>query len=116
MYQVITQVEDLAWNALDVAGVSIRILHKDEATGAMSVVTRMEAGATIPAHLHSKADETVYVLEGDFVENSVPYGPGAIFFGKAQTAHGPHSSAGGCLVLTHFSAELDFVSAPLGSA
>ena len=109
MYQVIAQVEDLAWNALDVAGVSMRILHQDETSGALSVVTRMEAGATIPAHLHSKADETVYVLEGDFVEDGVSYGQGAIFFGKAQTAHGPHHSVNGCAVLTHFSAALDFV-------
>lgn len=49
-------------------------------------------GSTIPAHRHSLADETVYVLEGDFIEAGVGYGLGAFFAGKAGTPHGPHSS------------------------
>jgi hypothetical protein len=48
------------------------------------------------------------VLEGDFVEAGMTYGPGTFFAGKAGTTHGPHHSVGGCTVLTHFSAELDF--------
>ena len=111
MYQRIVPTNDLPWDALDVPGVSLKVLQKSEDTGAMSVITRMEAGATIPAHSHSKADETVYVLEGDFVEDGVRYGPGTVFFGKAQTVHGPHQSVSGCSVLTHFSAELDFILA-----
>ncbi len=74
----------------------------------MAALTRIDAGATIPEHWHTKADETVFVLEGDFVEAGVPHGPGTFFSGKAGTTHGPHHSVGGCTVLTHFSAELDF--------
>ena len=77
----------------------------------MTVITRMEAGATIPAHSHTKADETVYVLEGNFIENGVIHGPGTVFYGKAQTIHGPHTTTQGCFVITHFTAELDFVLA-----
>ena len=80
MYQRIVPTNDLPWDALDVPGVSLKVLQKSEDTGAMSVITRMEAGATIPAHSHSKADETVYVLEGDFVEDGVRYGQGHGFF------------------------------------
>ncbi len=89
------------------------MLHRDEAAGTMAVLTRIEAGASIPAHWHSKADETVYVLDGDFVEAGTSYGPGSYFVGKARTPHGPHSSVHGCTVLTHFSAELDFQTGPL---
>ena len=88
-------------------GVSIRILHKGE-DGAMTVITRMRAGAAIPAHWHSKADETVFVLDGCFIEDGVAYGPGNYFVGAARTVHGPHSTNDGCTLLTHFSAELDF--------
>ena len=112
MYQKIVDASTLDEQPLEVDGVSIRILHRDE-TGALAVVTRMRPGATIPAHWHSKADETVYVLEGDFIEDGVTYGPGNYFVGAARTVHGPHSTRIGCILLTHFSAELDFNIDPL---
>jgi anti-sigma factor ChrR (cupin superfamily) len=108
MYQIIVRQAELDWSDLEIPGVSMKVLHKDEATGAMTVMTRMRAGATIPAHWHTKADEAVYVLEGDFVENGVSFGPGSYFAGKARTSHGPHSTVRGCVVLTRFSAEFDF--------
>lgn len=65
------------------------------------------------AHWHTKADETAFVLKGDFVEDAESYGPGSYFRGQAKTLHGPHSTVGGCTVLTHFSAELDFQTGPV---
>ncbi len=107
MYQKIVDGSTQDEQQLDIEGVSIRILHESE-TGALAVITKMRAGATIPAHWHSKADETVYVLEGDFIEDGITYGPGYYFVGAARTMHGPHSTKAGCTLLTHFSAELDF--------
>jgi quercetin dioxygenase-like cupin family protein len=109
MYQIITHTDNLDWTLLDIAGVSLKILHKNAETGAMSVITKMEAGTVIPAHSHTTADETVYVLEGEFIENGVAHPRGSVFFGKAGTQHGPHVTTRGCLLLTHFSKELDFV-------
>ncbi|HWB08699.1 MAG TPA: cupin domain-containing protein [Pirellulales bacterium] len=108
MYNVKIHESEVGWTPLEMAGVSMKVLHKDAATGAIAVLTRMDAGATIPAHFHTNADETVYVLAGDFVEDGVSHGPGSYFVGKAGVPHGPHKTAGGCTVLTHFSAELDF--------
>lgn len=108
MYGVTINEREVRWTPLDVPGVSMKVLHNDETSGAMAVLTRMDAGATIPAHFHTKADETVYVLAGDFVENGVSHGPGSYFVGRAGAPHGPHHTVGGCTVLTHFSAELDF--------
>jgi quercetin dioxygenase-like cupin family protein len=107
MYQRIVDASTIEEQPLDIDGVSIKVLHKSE-TGGMAVITRMRAGATIPAHWHGKADETVYVLAGDFIEGGVAYGPGSYFVGAARTVHGPHSTKSGCTLLTHFSAELDF--------
>ena len=107
MYQKIVDASTLDEQLLDMDGVSIRILHQSD-RGGLAVVTRMRAGATIPAHWHSKADETVYVLEGDFIEDGISYGSGNYFVGVARTVHGPHSTKAGCTLLTHFSAELDF--------
>ncbi len=108
MYQVKVREVDVEWTPLEIPGVRIKVLHKETTSGAMTVMTHMEAGAVIPAHWHSKADETVYVLDGDFVEDGVSYERGSYFQGKARTTHGPHSSIHGCTVLTHFSADLDF--------
>jgi quercetin dioxygenase-like cupin family protein len=109
MYHLKLHADEVAWSALDFPGVSLRVLHTNPATGAMSVLTRLAPGAVIPAHLHTHADETVYVLEGDFVEDGESHGPGSFFAGKAGVPHGPHSSVGGCVVMTAFSAALDFV-------
>jgi anti-sigma factor ChrR (cupin superfamily) len=109
MYHLKLNVNSVAWSPIDFPGVSLRVLHTDQDTGATTVLTRMAPGAVIPAHLHTKADETVYVLEGDFVEDGLSHGPGSFFAGRAGTPHGPHSTVGGCTVLTAFSATLDFV-------
>ena len=109
MYQVVRQLDAIASQPLDIAGVSIRILDGDPANGCSQIVTRMAPGAVIPRHWHSKADETVYVLDGDFVEEGVSYGPGTFFSGDAGTSHGPHSTVTGCLLFTSFSDALDFM-------
>jgi quercetin dioxygenase-like cupin family protein len=109
MYQTKTDTAAVAWSPLDFPGVSMKVLQQVESTGGMTVMTRIAAGSSIPAHRHTDADETVFVVEGDFVEDGISYGPGSIFVGKAGSPHGPHSSAGGCVLLTTFSATLDFV-------
>jgi anti-sigma factor ChrR (cupin superfamily) len=109
MYEQKTDAAALDWLPLDFSGVAMKILHHDSASRGMTVMTRIAASAVIPAHRHTKADETVFVVEGDFVEDGVSYGPWSFFFGRAGTDHGPHSSKRGCILLTTFSAELDFV-------
>jgi len=109
MYQLKRPADDANWTALDFPGITIKLLHTDAATGASTILTRLAPGATIPRHRHTNADETVYVIEGDFIEDAQSYGPGSFFAGSAGTDHGPHRSLGGCLVLTRFSAPLDFV-------
>jgi anti-sigma factor ChrR (cupin superfamily) len=111
MYQTKVRETELAWTAPGFPGVMMKVLHKDESTGVMAVLTRMEPGSVIPAHWHTKADETVYVLDGDFVEDGETFRTGSYFRGRARTIHGPHSTVEGCTVLTHFSAELDFYRA-----
>lgn len=101
----------MAWLPLDFPGVAMKTLRQDDPSGGMTVMTRMQPGAVIPAHSHTRADETVYVLEGDFVEDGVAYGPGSFFAGAAGTPHGPHGTTGGCVLLTTFSGPLDFVPA-----
>lgn len=111
MYQHQACVHDVVPRTLDFPGVSIRPLWSDPAVGAVTVVTEMRPGSVIPRHTHTHADETVYVLEGDFIEDGVAHGPGSYFVGAKGTPHGPHATKNGCSLLTHFSAALDFVEA-----
>lgn len=108
MYEIAKHAKDIPWSALDIEGVEIKVIHEDKTTGALTVLTRMNEGACIPKHFHSEADETVYVLEGEFIEIEKAYGPGSIFFGSATTSHGPHKTNSGCMLLTHFTSALDF--------
>jgi quercetin dioxygenase-like cupin family protein len=83
MYHLKLHADTVEWSRLDFPGVSLRVLHTGPDTGATTVFTRMAAGAVIPAHSHTMAGETVYVLEGDFVEDGQTHGPGSFFAGKA---------------------------------
>ena len=109
MFQIKLRPDDTPWTLLDYPGVAMRLLVNNPDTGASTVLTRLDPGAVIPAHWHSFADETVTVLEGDFVEDGAVYGVGSFFAGQAGTPHGPHSTLGGCVLLTTFSAAVDFV-------
>jgi quercetin dioxygenase-like cupin family protein len=108
MYQKVIEQKDVAVSALEIPGVTMQILHQNDSSGGMTVLTHMAPGSVIPEHWHTSADETVFVLSGDFIEQDRSYGPGSFFVGKAGTSHGPHKSSGGCTVLTTFSAPLDF--------
>ena len=108
MFQTIINVADIAQAELGFSGVTMKLLGGDGPTGGMYVQTTMMPGAVVPAHSHSAANEFVYVVLGDFIEAGKSYGAGTVFFGMAGTAHGPHTTANGCIVVTHYSAPLDF--------
>ena len=109
MYKLSVNTGSLDWTPLDFPGVSMKILRTDEATGGMTVLTKLDGGAAIPRHRHTQADETAFVVSGDLIEDGEEFGAGHFFSGPAGTSHGPHGSKNGCVFLTTFSAELDFV-------
>jgi quercetin dioxygenase-like cupin family protein len=108
MYSTIVDTTKLSWTALDFPGVFMRVIHEDKKSGGMTVMTRLEPGASIPAHIHTSANETVFVISGDFIEETAEHGPGSFFAAPAGIPHGPHGTRTGCVVLTTFSAPLDF--------
>jgi anti-sigma factor ChrR (cupin superfamily) len=108
MHQKVIEQKDIVVSTFEIPGVTIQILHEDDTSGGMTVLTHIAPGSVIPEHWHTAADETTFVLSGDFIEQARNYGPGSFFVGKARTSHGPHQSISGCTVLTTFSAPLDF--------
>lgn len=112
MYQIKLDTAALPWSQGAAPGVSMKLLQQVESTGGVTAMTRMAAGSSIPAHSHTHADQMVFVVEGDLVEEGVTYGPGSFLVAKAGTPHGPHDTAGGCVLLTWYSGPPDFV--PVG--
>ena len=112
MYETKTDTSALSWSPTGWPGVSMKMLQQVESTGGMCGMMRMEAGSSIPAHRHTHADQAVFVIEGDLVEEGVTYGPGSFLVAKAGTPHGPHGSSGGCVLLSTYFGKPDFV--PVG--
>ena len=109
MYTQSLNAADVERVELGFPGVTMQLLTGD-GTG-MFAMTTLVPGAKIPAHSHSAANEFVFVLLGDFVEDGKSYGAGQVFYGLAGSVHGPHSTVNGCVILTHYSAPIDFIPA-----
>jgi quercetin dioxygenase-like cupin family protein len=111
MYQVKLDANAIAWTPTNAVGLSMKILHHDESTGGVTSLTQLAPGSSLPAHRHTKSDQTVYVLEGDLIDDGVTYGPGTFFVAKANTPHGPHATKGGCVLLSIYTGPPDFAPA-----
>jgi quercetin dioxygenase-like cupin family protein len=82
------------------------LLHKNEATGAVAALRKFHAGVTVPAHIHPLANESVYVLSGEWEESGVVYSTGAFFFAPKGERHGPHVARTEVISLTVFDGPL----------
>jgi hypothetical protein len=66
----------------------------DDPPGSDAALIRYEPGAFTPRHLHM-GYEMVFVLSGDYIENDVSFGPGALIIRAPGTTH-EMRSRGGC--------------------
>lgn len=112
MFPCTLPAEDRNWQPGPYPGVELILLNKDETTGALTVLRKFKAGTRVPAHTHPQADESVYVLEGQWGEEDVFYGPGTFFFVPKGQKHGPHFAHEDVISLTIFSGPLTVVDAP----
>jgi anti-sigma factor ChrR (cupin superfamily) len=96
--EVIVRGSDGDWQATAIAGVSVRRLYVDRAADRVTMLVRMAAGCTYPAHRHGGVEEC-YVVEGDL------YGPGfEMKAGDYQrleggSVHGIQGTRAGCVAL-----------------
>ena len=95
-----------SWKPGPYAGVELMILHKNETTGGVTVLRKFHAGVTVPAHTHPLANESAYVLAGEWEESGVTYTSGAFFFAPKGVAHGPHVAKTEVISLTMFDGPL----------
>jgi quercetin dioxygenase-like cupin family protein len=109
MYDLTTDASSLDWSPTGWAGVTMKLLNRGDNGGGTTGLMRLDAGSVIPAHRHTTADQSVYILEGDLIDAGVTYGPGTLIVAKAGTPHGPHSTKGGCVLLSIYHGTPDFV-------
>ena len=106
MFPTIALAEDKPWQPGPYAGVELKILHKNEATGGVVVLRKFHAGMTIPAHTHPLANEWAWILSGEWEESGVSYAPGTLFFAPKGQQHGPHVAKTDVISLTTFDGPL----------
>lgn len=109
MFQFVTWAKDKAWQPGPYPGVELLILHQNESTGGVTVLRKFKAGVTVPAHTHPLANESVYILSGEWEESGVTYSAGAFFFAPCGEQHGPHVAKSEVVSLTMFDGPLTVV-------
>jgi hypothetical protein len=70
---------------------------KDDPNGSDAALIRYLPGAFTPRHLHI-GYEMVFVLDGEYVENDVLYGPGSLIIRAPGTTH-EMRTIDGCTIL-----------------
>ncbi len=86
------------WQEIDVPGISVRQLHVDELRDQVTMLIRMAAGTSYPAHRHG-GDEQCYVLAGDLRVEDEVLGAGDYQFAPEGSLHGVQRTDGGCTLL-----------------
>jgi len=106
MFPVTINEAELDWQAGPYSGVQLKILNRDEATGGVTVLRKFEKGTIVPAHIHPQANETAYILEGQWEESGTTYSPGTLFYAPQGEPHGPHIAQTDVISLTIFDGPL----------
>ncbi len=106
MFPYTALAKDKPWMPGPYAGVELCVLHKNEATGGVTVLRKFHAGVTIPAHTHPQANEWAYVLSGEWEESGTVFMPGTLFFAPKGVKHGPHVARTEVVSLTTFDGPL----------
>jgi quercetin dioxygenase-like cupin family protein len=106
MFQYVALAQDKTWQPGPYAGVELLVLHKNEASGGVTVLRKFKAGTTVPAHMHPLANEFAYVLSGEWEESGTTHTTGTFFFAPRGERHGPHFAKTEVVSLTLFDGPL----------
>jgi anti-sigma factor ChrR (cupin superfamily) len=97
---------DMDWVESGVDKITMKILYKDD-DGRSTILFKMEPGATVPLHEHTKLEQT-YVLEGSLEDDEGVCTAGNFVWrpgGNAHVAHAPN----GAVILSIFTAPNRFM-------
>jgi anti-sigma factor ChrR (cupin superfamily) len=81
-----------------VPGIRIKTLRRDEADGTQTSLWRIEPGAQVPPHPHTREEECL-VLEGSVVHDGVEYFAGDFLLAPPGERHQPFLAPRGALLM-----------------
>jgi anti-sigma factor ChrR (cupin superfamily) len=87
-------VNDMPWSKTDFPGIEMKVLYADKATGASTILFKMDPGAVVPLHEHTALEQT-YVLSGSLKDDEGECGPGEYVWrpgGNRHIAHAPNGA------------------------
>jgi quercetin dioxygenase-like cupin family protein len=99
---------DQKWQPGPYPGVELLILHRNDQTGGVTALRKFAAGTTVPVHTHPQANESAYILSGQWEESGILYTAGTFFFAPRGEQHGPHVAKTEVVSLTQFDGPLTF--------
>jgi quercetin dioxygenase-like cupin family protein len=106
MFPYITSAQEEQWRPGPYPGVELLVLHRNPTTGGVTVLRKFQAGITVPEHIHPQANESVYILSGNWEEGGKVYSTGDFFYAPRGERHGPHIARTEVLSLTVFDGPL----------
>ena len=74
MFPFVSSAAQGSWQPGPYPGVELMVLQKRSDTGGVVVLRKFHAGVTVPAHTHPVANESVYILSGEWEEDGVEIG------------------------------------------
>ena len=98
--------QDLDWQPHSVPGVTIAIVHSDEAKREITGFLRAEPGARYPFHRHAAIEE-IFLMAGDLVVGDEVYGAGDYIRSLPGSSHAPYTN-GGCQFFFHTSMDNEY--------
>jgi quercetin dioxygenase-like cupin family protein len=94
---------------------SVQVLNADPALGPGLLRIVMEPGDVIARHFHAGQAETLYILEGTFIDEGHVYPAGSELSVKPNMHHGPHSTDTGVTFLAMFTGHVDLTDFKLSA-
>jgi 2,4'-dihydroxyacetophenone dioxygenase len=89
--EMLLQTDELEWQAKSLAGLSHKMLWRNEETEASIALVRFDKGSGIPSpHLHA-SNQFMYCLSGRYVYTltGTTLTPGSFYFNPKGSTHGP---------------------------
>jgi anti-sigma factor ChrR (cupin superfamily) len=81
-------------------GNKMKVIYHDTASGMLTILSRLEPGSGIPAHVHEDLEQT-YVLEGSLVDDEGECTAGNFVIRPKGSRHAPIAPKG-CTMLVFF--------------
>lgn len=90
-------VAELPWEETPWPGIFKKVLLEDKDTGLTTLLMRMEPGATLPYHEHTRIEQT-YVIEGSLKDDQGEVTSGNYVWRPAGSRHAAWSPNGALLI------------------